>query len=141
ETQTSFDVQNPLFETETVQLQNRLSRLVDVKLRCFAYNNRYCVILVASQRFPARQLNNSAEHLAYQLVQRLNVAPEDVDFIQYQPGEEPEWLRWRFQWVGTSPLQAKSLPLSSTSLESFVMPILAEGEMFSLIAGSVPAVA
>lgn len=138
---TSVEIANLPLKTESVQLQNRLSRLVNVNLRCFTYKGRYSVFLVASQEFPARQLNNSAEHLAYQLIQRLDAAPEDVDFIQFQPGEEPEWLRWRFQWVGTSPLQAKSLPLGPTALESFVMPILAEGEMFSLLSGQVPRVA
>lgn len=120
------------FETETLQLHNRLSRLVKVTLSCFVRDGRYGVILVATPEFPARQLNNSAEHLAYQLVQRLNVAPQDVDFIQYQPGEEPEWLRWRFQWVGSSPLQGKSLPLNQASCEAFVLPLLVEGEMVSL---------
>lgn len=138
---TSVDIANLPLKTESVQLQNRLSRLVNVKLRCFTHNGRYCVFLVASQEFPARQLNNSAEHLAYQLIQRLNAAPEDVDFIQFQPGEEPEWLRWRFHWVGTSPLQGKSLPLGPASLESFVIPILSEGEMFSLLSGQIPQVA
>jgi hypothetical protein len=120
------------FETETLQLHNRLSRLVSVTLRCFERDGRYSIILVATPEFPARQLNNSAEHLAYQLVQRLGVPPEQVDFIQHQPGEEPEWLRWRFQWVGSSPIQGKSLPLNQSSYEAFVLPLLAEAEIVSL---------
>lgn len=120
------------FETETLQLHNRLSRLVKVTLCCFARDGRYTIILVATPEFPARQLNNSAEHLAYQLVQRLNVAPQEVEFIQYQPGEEPEWLRWRFHWVGSSPLQGKSVSLNQSSYEGFVLPLLVEGEMVAL---------
>lgn len=121
------------FATETLQLHNRLGRLAKVTLSCFSRDGRYSVILVATPEFPARQLNNSAEHLAYQLVQRLNhVAPHEVEFIQYQPGEEPAWLRWRFQWVGSSPLQGKSLPLNQSSYEGFILPLLVEGEMVSL---------
>lgn len=129
------------FEAESVQLQNRLGRLVAVTLRCFVRDGRYSVILVASNEFPARQLTNSAEHLAYQLTQRLEVPPEKVDFIQFQPGEEPEWFRWSFQWVGTSPLQGKSLPMSSASCETFLMPLLAEGKMVSLLGGRASEVA
>lgn len=120
------------FQTETLQLHNRLSRLVKVTLGCLRRDGRYSIILVATPEFPARQLHNSAEHLAYQLVQRLDVAPQEVEFLQYQPGAEPEWLRWSFQWVGSSPLQGKRLPLNRSSCEAVVLPLLEEGEQVSL---------
>lgn len=120
------------FPTETLQLHNRLSRLVKVTLACIRRDGRYSIILVATADFPARQLHNSAEHLAYQLVQRLNAVPQEVDFLQYQPGAEQEWLRWSFQWVGSSPLQGKSLPLNPSSYEAVVLPLLESGEVVSL---------
>ncbi len=134
------------FETETLLLQNRLGRLVPVALRCFHHHRGVCVVLVATPDFPARQLTNSAEHLAYQLFQRLSeycqqqdascrLNAEDVEFIQFHPADEPEWLRWRLQWAGSSPIHLDSVPLTQASREGFLQPILAKGQSFSLASG------
>lgn len=129
------------FETESVPLQNRLGRLINVELSCFTHGARYCVILNSTADFPARQMSKSAEHLAYQIILRLGVNPNDVDFVQYQPGEQPEWLRWRFQWVGQSPLHGKSSPVNAGFEERFIKPLMSRGQRFSLMSGKVPAVA
>lgn len=117
---------------ETLQLRNRVGRSMSVDVQCLKHRNRYYVILMTTRDLPGNQLLKSAEHLARQLIERLGVSPHDVDFIQYQQGEEPEWLRWRFQWVGNSPLQAASYPIKPSSQQSFLTPLFREGVTCSL---------
>ena len=126
---------------DVVHLQNRLGRLTPVSLNCFVFRDRYCVILRASREFPARQLSNSAEHLAHQIVARLGVAPEQVDFFQWQPGDHPEWLRWAFQWVGRSPLKGRCEAVSAGLFGSYLRPLQQQGHRFSLLRADEPAVA
>jgi len=126
---------------ETVQLCNRVGRPLSVDVQCLSYRNRYYVVLMARQDLPGNQLLKNAEHLARQLIECMGVAPSDVDFIQYQPREEPEWLRWRFQWVGNSPLNAVSYPINVSSQQSFLLPLLSEGVTKSLASFSEQAVA
>ncbi|NIB40111.1 hypothetical protein HBA55_10965 [Pseudomaricurvus alkylphenolicus] len=128
-------------QLDHLQLQDRLSRLIPVQLCCLVYRKRYTVILVASQEMPARRLSKSAEHIAHQLVQKLGARPAEVDFLQYQPGEEPEWLRWRFQWVGMSPLKGECIAVNEASRSRYLEPLLSGGQPFSLLNGEVPAVA
>ncbi len=126
---------------EVVELQNRLGRIVPVELSCFVFRKRYCVILHASAAVPARQLSKSAEHIAHQVVCRLNVPAELVDFFQFQPGEEPEWLRWSFQWVGVSPLKGRCLDVNTNFQQSYLEPLFSRGRVFSLQHDRVPEVA
>ena len=128
-------------QTESVQLQNRIGRLISVNLQCFLYDGRYWVILQSSPEFPARQMSKSAEHLAHQLVQRLGVNPDSVEFLQCQPGETPEWLRWSFTWVGQSPLNGKNSAVKGTFEKRVLQPILEEGQAFSIKSDSIPQVA
>jgi len=128
-------------QVESVQLQNRIGRLISVNLQCILHCGRYCVIMQSTPELPARQMSKSAEQLAHQIIQRLGIDPETADFLQCQPKEEPEWLRWRFQWVGQSPLQGKSHPVNSTFETRVLKPMLEEGETFSITARNIPYVA
>lgn len=131
----------PSLRPEAVQLCNRVGRPLNVDVQCLSYRNRYYVVLMARQDLPGNQLLKNAEHLARQLIDCMGVSPSDVDFIQYQPREEPEWLRWRFQWVGNSPLKAASYPINSSSQKSFLQPLLSEGVTKSLASFNEQAVA
>jgi len=131
----------PPLAPETVQLCNRVGRPLSVDVQCLSYRNRYYVVLMARQDLPGNQLLKNAEHLARQLIECMGVAPSDVDFIQYQPREEPEWLRWRFQWVGNSPLKAVSFPINASSQQSFLLPLLNHGVKKSLASFNEQAVA
>jgi hypothetical protein len=128
-------------QMESVQLQNRIGRLISVNLQCIVHDGRYCVVIQSTPELPSRQMSKSAEQLAHQIIQRLDVDPESVDFLQCQPGEEPEWLRWRFQWVGQSPLQGKSHPVNSTFEARVLKPMLDDGKTFSITASTIPYVA
>ena len=126
---------------ETIQLRSRVGRPLSVDVQCLSYRNRYYLVLMARQDLPGNQLLKNAEHLARQLIECMGVSPDDVDFIQYQPREEPEWLRWNFQWVGSSPLKALSHPINASSQQSFLLPLLEGGETRSLASFSEQAVA
>ncbi|MGH1370551.1 MAG: hypothetical protein ACRBBW_00845 [Cellvibrionaceae bacterium] len=128
-------------QVESVLLQNRIGRLIPVNIQCLFYNGRYSVILQATPDLPARQMSKSAEQLAHQVIQKLAVDPASVDFFQCQPGEEPEWLRWSFQWVGQSPLHGKNYSVNPALEERILKPLLEKGETFSINAKSIPCVA
>lgn len=120
------------FTAETLSLKNRVGCEVDVDVVRLQYRQRDYVILKTTQNLPARHLLKSAEHFAHQLLALMAVTPEDVDFIQYQPGEEPEWLRWGFQWVGQTPLKPISYGLTAASQKSFLEPLLSQGQPVSI---------
>lgn len=128
-------------QMESVQLQNRIGRLILVNIQCITHAGRYCVIVQSTADIASRQLTKSAEQLAHQIVKRLSLEPELVDFIQCQPGEDPEWLRWRFQWVGQSPLQGKHHGVDKGFEDRVLKPMLSEGNIVSFIGDNIPFVA
>lgn len=128
------------FAPETLFLENRSGRMVPVSLNVFLHGQRCYVVLRASEGLPTRQLSKSAEHLAYQLVARFQLEPECVEFYQYHSGasagnaaeNSAEWLRWRFHWVGGTPIQGRCEPVSDGFLERVLKPVFQQGHKLNL---------
>ncbi len=114
---------------ESVRLQNRLGRLVDVDVCCVSLGQRYAVILRAAEGAPAILVSKNAEHFAYQLREKLEVDAEKIDFLQVNQGDESRWLRWRFQWAGKTPLKAHCEPMSEKARKNFIWTQLNSDEV------------
>ena len=114
---------------ESVRLQNRLGRLVDVDVCCLNLGQRFVVILQAAEGAPAALIGKNAEHFAFQLREKLSATPEQLDFLQVNHGDDDRWLRWRFQWAGNTPLKAHCEVLTEKARKGLVWAHMNQDEM------------
>ncbi len=126
---------------ESVRLQNRLGRLVDIDVCCVGLGQRYAVILRAAEGVPAVLISKNAEHFAYQLREKLAVDAVQIDFLQVNLGDDTHWLRWRFQWAGNTPLKAHCEPMTDKARKNFIWTRLNSDDVNIHRLGAVAAVA
>ncbi|NHN39280.1 hypothetical protein G8764_18395 [Pseudomaricurvus alcaniphilus] len=117
---------------EVVQLRDRTGRPLTLDVSCRYYQRRYALIVVSRDNLPARQLAKNAEHIAHQLMQQLQIDPAQVDFFQYHAGQCPVWRRWRFRWVGLSPLLISDEPLDESAKAVYLRRLLQDGRSINL---------
>ncbi len=108
---------------ESILLQNRLGRLVDIEVCCFANRDRRVVILKAPHGAASVMIGKSIDHFAFQLCQKLRVDGEQIVFLQAITDDE-SWLRWSFQWSGNSPLCSRSEPVSLVARQKILASYL-----------------
>lgn len=113
---------------ESVHLQNRLGRLVEVDVCCLANRDRRIVILKAPQGSASVMIGKSVEHFAFQLREKLGVEGSLIEFWQDTQGDDDTWLRWCFQWSGNSPLQSRAEPLPLSARRQLLWSHLNSGE-------------
>ncbi len=68
----------------------------------------------------------NAETFAFQLREFFALDPRQFDLIEVRLQEEPALLRWRFEWVGYSPLSPRSEPVSASQAQGLLNLLQAE---------------
>ncbi len=121
------------FRPEIVSLQTRTGKLVDVSLKCIHYNGQYYIILWSDSSCTTRKLEKSAENIVHQLVDKLDVDPEKATFLLVQDGNTFAFWRWRFEWVGNSPLKPVFKNLNLSAQKQLLRSVFTEGKVFSLL--------
>ena len=119
----------------TVGLNNRLGRPVDLEVQCLEHRNSYYLFLIPGQDIHPKQLTKSAEHFAFQLVQRLAVKPEEVRFfyldrlgkLDSDGSPLPQWRQLLFKWVEGNPVYTGDRVLTATAIEAYLAPVLTQG--------------
>lgn len=102
----------PRFVRKT--LTNRLGQFIELNvLHQFAFG-RECVFVTSAVRQASSLVAKNAEHLAFQLRELFGLDARRFDLIECRgDADSPEFWRWRFEWVGNSPLAPKSERISS----------------------------
>lgn len=92
-----------------VVLQNRLGQQVELAVyHTQASGREYVFVAVASQQASSLVAKN-AEHFAFQLRDFFSIDARRMELIEMR-GEHSnyQFVRWRFEWVGNSPLSPRS---------------------------------
>jgi len=116
----------PQFVRKT--LTNRLGQMIELNvLHQFAFG-RECVLVTSAVRQASSLVAKNAEHLAFQLRELFGLDARRFDLIECRGDAEcPEFWRWRFEWVGNSPLAPKSEKISSPQQYSQFSELFLEG--------------
>jgi len=113
---------------EEVVLDNRLGQAVILGVKLLAMESRDYLFLNAPKSAPSSLIAKNAEHFAHQLVNRFELEPKTVDFIEIrEQADAPELLRWRFEWVGHSAHAARSQVVTKASQQEFLSSVLTQG--------------
>ena len=118
---------------ETLSLESRTGKKVDVSLKFLHYNDQYYVVLWSDCVCTTRQLEKSAENIVHQVVEALDIDPEKTTFLLIQEGNTFAFWRWRFQWVGNSPLHPVFKDLNISAQKQLFKSVFTEGKVMSLL--------
>lgn len=117
---------HPLFAE--LSLSNRLGQQVSVHACRLTHQGRDFIILAAPGQAPTF-IGKNAETFAFQLREYWNLDARRFDLVEWRiSATEDQWLRWRFEWVGHSPLVigAESLsPAQRSLLVNLLNPVAA----------------
>lgn len=118
--------QHSLFAT--LELENRLGQPVHLGVVHISSGPRDYVFVSALTQHASSIVGKNAEHFAFQLCERFGLEPRRFELIEVRDVNEefPLW-RWRFEWVGHSPLAARGEPVSSTSQQQMLFELLSSG--------------
>ena len=99
---------------KTQLLHNRLGQPVELAVyHTQAYGRDYVFIAALAHQASSLVAKN-AEHFAFQLREHFQLDVRRFELIEWR-GElsNPELFRWRFEWVGNSPLSPRSEVVAS----------------------------
>jgi|SRR5690606_1416329 len=108
------------------ELENRLGQTVQLEIAQISTGARDYVFINAPKPQAASFVGKNAEHFAFQLRQQLQLEPRRFELIELRTrGETPCLWRWRFEWVGHTPLSGKSEAITSASQQQKLFELLA----------------
>lgn len=115
--------QTPAFTT--FEMENRLGQPVQLGVRHTVNDGRDYVFITALSQQASSFVGKNAEHFAFQLCERLNLEPGRFELLELRAsGEEHPLWRWRFEWVGKSPLSGRGEPVTSSSQQNLLFSLL-----------------
>lgn len=99
----------PLNTFEQIDLTNRLGQPVILGVKFRPGARRDTLFVRAPQQQASSFFGKNAEQFMFQLLATMDLVPERLDLFEVRgPAEAPEFWRWRFNWVGRSPLAPRS---------------------------------
>lgn len=95
-------------------LHNRLGQAVELAVyHRFGFGREYVFVAALTQQLSSIVAKN-AEHFAFQLREFFKLDARRFELIEMRGDDgNPEFWRWRFEWVGNSPLSPKCERVSS----------------------------
>ena len=116
---------------QRLALHNRLGQPVNLMACHIHHQGRDLVFLQApEQNF--HFIGKNAETLAFQLRELYALDARRFDRIELRQGEQlSDVYRWRFEWVGHSPLSARAEQLSEGQAK-FMLSLLAPAEVAAI---------
>lgn len=113
---------------EQLALTNRLGQPVMLGVSFKPTAKRDTVFVCAPRQQASSLFGKNAEQFMFQLMAKLPLDPERLDLIEVRGSEQaPEFWRWRFNWVGRSPLAPRSEPVTSSASKAALLALL-DGE-------------
>lgn len=115
--------QTPIFTT--LELKNRLGQPVELGVTHIITSARDYIFVTAPSQQASSLIRKNAEHFAFQLCERFKLEPRRFEMVEFrqQESQSPLW-RWRFEWVGHSPLSGRCDAISSSSQEAMLLGLL-----------------
>ena len=104
-----------------LSLQNRLGQDVQLAVRHAQGFGREYVFVVAPTQQASSLVAKNAEHFAFQLRDIFNLDARRMELIEMRGDMDCLQLwRWRFEWVGHSPLSPRCEAVSATHQQSLL---------------------
>ncbi len=95
-------------------LANRLGQVLELSAYHTQVYGREYVFVAALEQHASSVVAKNAEHFAFQLRNLFNIDARRFEMVELRGDfTNPELWRWRFEWVGNSPLSARCEAISS----------------------------
>ncbi len=125
-----------VYPFETIVLLNRLDMEIDVDICSVRIDSDLVMIVKANEHHHRSTVSKNIEQIAFQL--RKQYTKDDVGFslIEYtdrhhnKKDTHEEWWQWRFNWVGSTPLDGQRYLLSSSKIEKIKTALLMNSSVF-----------
>lgn len=106
-------------------LYNRLGQAVELAVyHTFGFGREYVFVAALSHQLSSLVAKN-AEHFAFQLREFFNLDARRFELIEMRGDNiSPEFWRWRFEWVGNSPLSPRCERVSSGNQQTQLLSLL-----------------
>lgn len=106
-------------------LANRLGQALELAVfHAQAFGREYVFVAALAQQASSLVAKN-AEHFAFQLRELFKLDARRFEMVELRGDPaSPELWRWRFEWVGNSPLSARCEVISSHSQRSQFLTLL-----------------
>jgi len=111
----------------TLTLQNRLGQPVHLAVyHRSAFGREYVFVAALAQQASSLVAKN-AEHFAFQLRELFHLDARRFEMVELR-GDliSPQLWRWRFEWVGTSPLSPRSEVISAVNQQKQLLNLLSD---------------
>lgn len=106
-------------------LHNRLGQSVQLGVCHFQYQGRDYVFVIAPTQQASSFVGKNAEPFAFQLREKFGLDARRFELIEVRDAVDATHLyRWRFEWVGNSPLSARSEEINSPGLRAALLELL-----------------
>lgn len=116
-------------EFTPIELENRLGQSILVKVTHMAATGRDYIFLAVSGQQASSLVAKNANHFAFQLRERYDLDPRRFELIELRvAGDEPCLWRWRFEWVGFTPLSPKGEVVTSVQQQHKLFSLLSSNE-------------
>lgn len=113
---------------EPLNLTNRLGQPVVLGVRFLPGEHRDTLFVCAPHHQASSFFGKNVEPFMNQLLDKLPIEPERLSVIELRGSEtEPEFWRWRFEWVGRSPMAPRCEPVASTGSRRALSSLLEDG--------------
>ena len=107
-------------------LTNRLGQEVRLGVCHFQYQGRDYVLVAAPTQQASSFVGKNAEPFAFQLRERFALDARRFELVEVRDtGDATHLYRWRFEWVGNSPLSARSEEITSAGLRATLLQLMA----------------
>lgn len=112
------------FFVDTV-LNNRLGQPVNLSVCHLQYQGRDYLMVMAPTQHASSFVGKNAEPFAFQLRERFDLDARRFELVEVRETADGLHLyRWRFEWVGNSPLSARSEEIVSPVLRAALLDII-----------------
>lgn len=110
---------------DVIELENRLGQTVSLAVyHCQAFGREYLFVAGLTQQASSLVAKN-AQHFAFQLRDFFQLDARRLEMIEWRGSiEAPSLWRWRFDWVGTSPVLPRCEVIASANQKNQVLSLL-----------------
>ncbi len=106
-------------------LSNRLGQPVSLRVCYLQFQGRDYVLVAAPTQHASSFVGKNAEPFAFQLREHFDLDARRFELVEVRETAEGIHLfRWRFEWVGNSPLSARSEEIVSPALRAALLNVI-----------------
>lgn len=108
-----------------MELDNRLGQRVFLGVTHIPTDGRDYLFVTALSQQASSFVGKNADHFAFQLLHRFQLDTKRFELVELRStAEEHSLWRWRFEWVGSTPLAGRGELVTSTGQRQLLMRLL-----------------